>query len=524
MPTITFDKKELQEYLYADLSDDELRQHITDLGTDIDAFGDEISVEIFPDRPDLLSVPGLARALNAFTKNPSRKTYRAYEPAGDVHIEKSVKKVRPHTRCMLVKGLELDENRIEQIIQLQEKLHVTFGRNRKKAAIGIYPLEHITLPITYTAQKPEDIEFTPLEGKKMNAKQLLEQHPTGKKYAHLLQGEKYYPVFRDADDKVLSVPPIINSQEAGEVTADTKNVFVEVSGHEPRPLEQALRIIACALIDMGGTVEQMTLHYGRTKHTSPDLRAQTRTVDTDYLLQRSGIPTLTDLKKSLRRMDLTLEKDTVTIPCYRTDFLHDVDVIEDALIGYGYNNLEPRIPEVYTVGGLDPAYAHAEKVRAVLSGLGMQEVMTWALREDGVPLANPLTQDYSHLREELLPNDLDVLAKNLSNTYPQDIYELGPVFTEDPDAETGVHEQEAICAVMCGAHADYTLARQRLEALAHAFRYELAFEEHEDERFIDGRCAQVSGDLHGVIGEIHPRELARRGITAPASAFEVQRK
>ena len=525
MPTITFPKQALKNYLYAELSDEELQENITLLGTDIDSFGEEISVEIFPNRPDLLSVPGLARALNAFTKNPSRKRYQASKAQHTIHIDKSVKNVRPHTRCAIVRGLSLDEQRIEELIQLQEKLHVTFGRQRKKAAIGMYPLEHIQLPITYQAQKPTSIVFKPLEATtKMNAEQLLKEHPTGKKYAHLLEGHKKYPVFRDANNTVLSVPPIINSQEAGEITSHTKEVFVEVSGHEPRVLEEALNIICCALIDMGGRVENMHHKQARKTLSTSLLEETTRVVDVDYVLLRSGIQTKTALKESLRRMDVTLEKKTLTIPPYRVDFLHDADVIEDALIGYGYDNLDSKTPQAYTVGGFSNDYLREEKIREVLSGLQMQEVMTYALRTEGVPLANPLTETYSHLRSELLANSLDVLAKNLSSSYPQRIYELGTTFKQSTDAETGVNETHTVCATICSEEADYTQIRQAVEALAHALNWSIRFEEHEDKRFLTGRCAQIRGDVHGVLGEVHPQELARRRITTPAAAFEIYRK
>ena len=523
MPTITFPKTALQRYLHADLTDEELEKTITLLGTDIDAFGEEISVEIFPDRPDLLSVVGLARAINAFTKKPNKRRYQASKAKHTLHIHPSVKNVRPHTRCMLVRDLSLDEQQVQEIIQLQEKLHVTFCRNRKKAAIGIYPLDKIQQPITYQAKTPSDIQFTPLEStKQMSAKQLLTEHPTGKKYAHLLEEHKKYPVFTDAKNTVLSVPPIINSQEAGEVTQASKEVFVEVSGHEVRVLEQALDILACAFIDMGGQVEAMRLAYKNEEVTSPLLETKKRVIDAAYVLTRSGIPTKTALKKSLKKMGLQLEKNTLSIPPYRVDFLHDVDVIEDALIGYGYQNLEARIPEIYTVGGLSKQTKQEEKIREILAGLQLQEVMTYALTTQGVQLENPLTERYSHLRGELLLNNLDVLAKNISNSYPQNFFEIGTVFREEKSAETGVQETMHVCAVTCHEQANYTQARQLLEALAHTMQWEIVFEEYEDSRFITGRCARIQGDISGVIGEIHPQELAERRVTTPAAAFEIQ--
>ncbi len=525
MPTLTFPKQSLTRLLKKELSDQELRDAITMLGTDIDSFDEEVSVEIFPNRPDLLSVPGLARAVNMFLGFEKPKKYTARKGTGEVHVKNAVADVRAHTRCCIVRGVSLDEEKIEQIIELQEKLHITFGRNRKKVAIGIYPLEDITLPITYTAKKPSEIVFTPLEARKeMNGEELLVEHPTGKKFAHLLQGHKLYPVFLDANDTILSVPPIINSKAAGEVTKNTTDVFVECSGSDARVLTQALNMIVCALADMGGTIEEMTVLYENGEMAlCPDLREQEMTLDIDYVASRAGIPP-EGVVKGLENMGLHIKGNTIYIPAYRTDFLHPVDLVEDAAIGYGYANITPTIPNVHTIGGLLFETTQETNIRAILSGLGMQEVMNWHLTAEGVELANPLTEQYTALRSNLLDGALDVLKKNTSQIYPQNIYEIGVVFSENKTTQTRVAEDRALCAVQCSERASYTTIRQALEAVGNALGWELTFAEHSDERFITGRCAKVSGDVEGVIGEIHPEQLISRGVMFPTSAFDVRLK
>jgi phenylalanyl-tRNA synthetase beta chain len=524
MPTIITKKTQLQSYLNTTLSDKELREAITMLGTDIESFDEEIKVEIFPNRPDMLSTVGLARAVNAFVEKPNTQKYSVTTGKETVHIDASVKDVRPHTRCLIARGLTLTEETLEELIDLQEKLHITYGRNRKKVAIGIYPLEHITLPITYTAQKPEDIVFTPLEmDKQLNAKQLLEVHPTGKKFAHLLEGQDKFPVFRDANNTVLSVPPVLNSQEAGAVTTSTTEVFVEVSGHLPRALEGALRMIGCALIDMGATIESMQIKYSDSTLTTPDLSENTMEVDLEYVLSRSGVPE-DKLVHSLAKMGITLDNNIAHIPCYRMDFLHNVDIIEDALIGFGYNNLQATIPEAYTTGKYNSQTREHELIRSILVGLGLQEVMTYTLASSGVKLANPLTKEYSHLRDNIINNLLGVLEKNLSRSYPQHIFEIGTVFTTSNTTETRLTETDHIAIMLCGEEANYTRIRQSVETLTRALQLDVEFEEHEDERFISGRCAKITGDLQGVVGEIHPKELATRGIMQSASAAEFHKK
>lgn len=525
MPTITIQREELEEYLAVKLESQQLRDTITRIGTDIDEFTEStIVVEIFPNRPDLLSVPGLARAINNYTNKQQAISIEVEESSHNVEIEPSVKGVRPHTRCMIVKGLKLSKSKIEQIIQLQEKLHVTFGRRRKKAAIGVYPLQHITFPIRYHAKKPEEISFTPLGSEsEITAQELLTNHPTGKKYAHLLEDQSHYPLFTDAKQRILSVPPIINSAKVGEVNPQTTSVFVEVSGHETHILEQAISMLAFAFADMGGTIQSVTITDGKERITSPDLEKTQKPTDVQYILQRSGIPSRDVLTKSLLKMGLQLEDNIVSIPAYRTDFLHDVDIIEDALIGFGYENLVARVPEAYTVGAYDAEYVLEEKIREVLVGFGIQEVMTYSLHSNGVKLANPLTQEYSHLREELLASLLDVLGKNLNNSYPQLIFEIDTTF-KIGETSTGVQETRSVAAIICSQQATYTEIRQILEALTRQLQLNTEIETHTDPRFIEGRCARISGDITGVIGEVHPQELAQRGIMMPAAAFEIQRK
>ncbi len=521
MPTITMPTSTLRSYLKGKPSDEELAKAISMLGTDLESIGEDVSVEIFPNRPDLLSAVGLARALNHFLGyTKGMDTYTVEKGDGVVKVLPSAAKVRPHTRCAIVRGLSLDDEHIKEIIDLQEKLHVTFGRKRKKVAIGIYPLEHITLPITFGAEKPKDIVFRPLESDKdMDASTMLKEHPTGQHYAHLLEGASVYPVFRDAEGKVLSVPPIINSHDVGKVTEKTKDVFIECSGHQELPLEQALAMICCAFSDMGATVESMTVEYPDWHIITPDLTQRKLDIDIDYVVERSGIPA-SELSASLAKMGLSLEKDAVRIPPYRTDFMHAADVVEDAAIGYGYDRIEPRVPSIYTVGKLARTTIIEDAIRGVLSGMGMQEFMDYYLRADGVPLENQLTQDFAALREELLAGMLDTLKKNVNNRYPQQAFEVGPVFAKGK-SDTGVVESRHAAAVRCAEDADYTQARQALEALCRAMDWWVTFEEHEDERFLPGRCARVTGDIHGVVGEIHPKELSARSIHMPTCAFEI---
>ena len=112
-------------------------------GTTIESLTEkELELEIPANRPDLLSRTGFIRAWRAFNEKESGlKEYQIKSSQYQIIVNKSVKSVRPFTRCAVIKGLSLTQEIIKEIMDVQEKLHNTIGRNRKKAAIGIYPLD-----------------------------------------------------------------------------------------------------------------------------------------------------------------------------------------------------------------------------------------------------------------------------------------------------------------------------------------------------------------------------------------------
>src|SRR3989338_6483325 len=260
MPTVHFNKDVFEQYAGKKLPLELLKDRIGLLGTDLEGIeNNTITVEVFPNRPDMLSVQGFARAFSSFIGHkPGLREYHAIPSREKVIIEKPVSTVRPYTSCAIVRGIRYNDEKIRELIDIQEKLHITYGRNRKKIAIGIYPFEKIKTPIRFTAKKPEDILFRPLGAdRKMSARDALKHHPAGLQYGHLLDGQKLFPVFLDANDEVLSVPPIINSHETGRITEETKEVFIECSGFDYGLLSACLNMIMAAMADMGGKTFSM---------------------------------------------------------------------------------------------------------------------------------------------------------------------------------------------------------------------------------------------------------------------------
>lgn len=540
MPTVTLNKKRVLELLGKKYDDKSLADRIAMLGTDLEAITDtEITVEVFPNRPDMLSEEGLARGLRSFLGiETGLKKYKISKSGATVVVDESVKNARPYTAVGIVKGLALNDERIKQIIQLQEKLHVTFGRHRKKAAIGIYPLDKIALPIRYVAKKPEEIRFAPLGfSKEMSAMEILENHPTGKEYRHLMDGLKKYPLFVDSKNHVLSMPPIINSETIGKVTESTKDVFVECTGFDFGTLRICLNIVMSALADMGGELYSMNLAYPDKKYVSPDMEPQKMKLDINYVNKLLGLSLKqAELKQLLAKMGIGFEAGSALIPAYRADILHPIDLVEDIAIAYGYENFDAQIPKVATIGGESRGATLKRKIAEVLSGLGFLECNTYHLSNEKdliekmnakktslVKLSNSVNIDYDAMRNAILPILMKVLSENKHNEYPQKIFESGIVFAEDSKEETGVSERASLSAVSAHPTADFSEMKAVLDALMRAFDIKYEVKEKENPSYIPGRCAEiiVAGKSVGMIGELHPQVLNNWEIEMPVAAFEV---
>src|SRR3989344_6837509 len=348
MPTVILNRKEFEKLAGKKLPLDTLKDRISMLGTDLeDVTENEIIVEVFPNRPDMLSEQGFARAFSSFIgAKKGLRAYKARKSGYKLIVEDSVKDVRPYTACAVVKNLRFNDEKIKQIIQIQEKLHIGYGRNRKKCAIGVYPLEKIKFPIYYMALEPEKIRFTPLESEKeMNGMEILSKHPAGKEYGHMLDEKRKFPVFTDSNGNILSMPPIINSNDTGKITDKTREVFIEVSGFDYSTVSKCLNIIVCALSDMNGIIHEIGMKYGNKKMTSPNVKPESMKINLDYLNKILGLELKeNEIKNYLERMGFGYRNKNVLIPCYRTDVMHEIDLIEDIAIAYGYENFKEEIP------------------------------------------------------------------------------------------------------------------------------------------------------------------------------------
>jgi len=537
MATVTFSKKKFEKEIGK--FDDKMRHNIAMFGTPLEKDDkNEIQIEVFPNRPDVLSYGGFKRSFLAFLdKKTGLKKYKLNKPGKDyfVNVDSSVSDIRPYTACAIVKGLKLDSEKIKELVDIQEKLHFTVGRKRRKLAIGIYPLEKIKLPITYKALEPDKIRFTPLDGKKeMSGLEILQRHPTGKEYSYLLSGKVKFPVFMDSENNILSMPPIINSELTGRVNEKTKRVFVECSGFDLPTLKKCLNILVTALAEMGGKIYQMQVKY-RKKEITPDLSPEEMKISLENTNNLLGLNlNEKQLKKLLERMGYDYSNSVVKIPPWRADILHEVDLIEDVAIAYGYDNLIPEIPEVSTVGQEDPREGVKRKVSEILSGIQMLELSNYHLttREDQFSkmdikekketdylFVEGSKTDYEVLRKNLTPLLLNIFSENVDSEYSQKIFELGKTFS----FSTKVNEEEHLaCAISPG---NFTEIKQIAEYLFRMLDLKINIVEPETfpKYFINGRVAEIflGKKSLGFLGEISPKILKNWKLRMSVALFEI---
>ena len=517
-----------------------MQEKIALFGTPVESLDDEIlELEIFPNRPDLLSYSGFRRSFLAFLgKKVGFKNVPLHRPEKEfeVYVDSSVKDVRPFTICAIVKKLKLDDEKIKEIIEIQEKLHSTIGRQRKKLAIGIYPLEKISLPITYKAMEPDKIKFQPLDSpREMSGLEILQRHPTGKEYASLLAGKVKFPVFVDKDDNVLSMPPIINSEKTGRVTTKTHSVFIECSGFDVLALEKCMKILVATFSEMGGKIFQMKVKDGVT----PEMKPEKMKISIKKAEKLLGIElNEKQMKVLLEKMGYNYKDGEVEIPPWRADILHEVDLIEDIAIAYGYENFDFLVPEIATTGKENSDEILKRKISKILVGLGLLEVSNYHLtkkddqfakmgfgekEEKGFVEISGSKTDYNIMRKDLSHYVLKIVSENSDSEYPQKFFEVGKVFGLDDD---GISEEERLSVAFTPGN--FTDVGQILEFLFSNLGLEIKIKEPENAfmPFVVGRVGEIflDDDKIGFVGEVHPNVLKNWKIKMPVSLFEIQLK
>jgi phenylalanyl-tRNA synthetase beta chain len=547
MATVTLNFPDLVKLIGRDVTLDRVREDLFELGLETeDVQGDEVTFEVTSDRADLLCEEGIARMLRAYYGIQTGLTIpKVHKSDYRLIVNREVEPVRPFITGAIVKNVHFTDESIKSLMHLQEKLHGTFGRKRKKGAIGVHDLSAIKgKTIHYRAVPADSVRFVPLQSDtEMTLADVLVKHPKGIEYRYVLEDKEMVPIIVD-DEAIFSFPPIINSKRT-EVSLNTHELLIELTGEDLRTIDYMLNIVLYALDMRGAEIYSLQVEYPDRTVSRPDFGIRTMSVDVEYVNNMLGLElTAQQIKSLLEHMGFGVSEEAsgyviADIPPYRADILHRRDVVDDVGRAYGYNNIKPTYPNTPSVGALTADNRLASAARDVLIGLGCQDTLNFVLigkdeafakmnTEPGgvVELSNPYAEQYNIVRPSVLPSLMIVLSNNLHREYPQNIFEIGKTAHLDSTQNTGVKEEDHIACALCYAKAGYNEIKSKLQSLCLNFgkldKLRTVAVNHPS--YIAGRCAEIYiGDRKaGMIGELNPVVLKRWGIEMPIAAFEME--
>uniref|UniRef100_A0A8D1CRF0 Phenylalanine--tRNA ligase beta subunit n=1 Tax=Sus scrofa TaxID=9823 RepID=A0A8D1CRF0_PIG len=472
-------------------------------------------IDVPANRYDLLCLEGLVRGLQVFKERIKAPMYKRVMPNGEIQkliITEETAKIRPYAVAAVLRNMKFTKDRYDSFIELQEKLHQNICRKRALVAIalvaiGTHDLDTLSGPFTYTAKKPADIKFKPLnKSKEYTACELMNIYKTDnqlKHYLHIIENKPLYPVIYDSNGVVLSMPPIINGNHS-KITVNTRNVFIECTGTDFTKAKIVLDTIVTMFseyCDNQFTVEAAEVVFPNGKlHTFPELAYRKEIVRADLINKKIGIrETPENLAKLLTRMCLKSEvigdghQIEIEVPPTRADIIHACDIIEDAAIAYGYNNIQMTLPKTYTIANQFPLNKFTELLRHDMAAAGFTEALTFALcsQEDiadklgldisatkAVHISNPKTAEFQVARTTLLPGLLKTIAANRKMPLPLKLFEISDVVIKDSSRGPA---------------------------------------------FFPGRCAEIfaRGQSIGKLGVLHPDVITKFELTLPCSCLEI---
>ncbi|XP_020858474.1 phenylalanine--tRNA ligase beta subunit isoform X1 [Phascolarctos cinereus] len=583
MPTVSVKRDLLFRALGRTYTDEEFDELCFEFGLELDEItsekeiiskeqGDEraegasdvilYKIDVPANRYDLLCLEGLVRGLQVFKERIKAPRYKRIKPNnGQIQrliIMEETAEVRPYAVAAVLRNIKFSRARYDSFIELQEKLHQNICRRRALVAIGTHDLDTISGPFTYTAKPPSDIKFRALtQTKEHTACELMDLYKTDnhlKHFLHIIENKPLYPVIYDSNGVVLSMPPIINGDHS-KITLKTRNVFIECTGTDLTKAKIVLDVIVTMFseyCEKQFTVEAAEVIYPDGKsYTYPELAYRKEMVKADLINKQIGISeTPANLAKLLTRMYLKSEvigdgnQIEIEIPPTRADIIHACDIVEDAAIAYGYNNIQMTIPKTYTIANQLPLNKLTELLRHDLAAAGFTEALTFALcsQEDiadklgmdisatkAVHIANPKTAEFQVARTTLLPGLLKTIAANRKMPLPLKLFEISDIVLKDSSRDVGARNHRHLCAVYYNKNPGFEVIHGLLDRIMQLL--DVPFGEDkgyvikaaEGSAFFPGRCAEVfvKGQSVGKLGVLHPDVITKFELTMPCSALEI---
>ncbi|KAJ7228532.1 hypothetical protein GGX14DRAFT_613406 [Mycena pura] len=554
----------------------------------------QLKIEIPANRYDLLCIEGISRTLRVFLGKAEAPRYKIVMPPGgeagllNVTCSPETKRIRPYFACAILRNVKFTPLSYASFMDLQEKLHQNICRRRQFVAIGTHDLDTLQPPFRYEARAPKDIQFVPLnKDKAYTAEELMTVYESDKnlsKYLPIIRDSPVYPIIYDAEERVLSMPPIINSEHS-KITLKTRNVFIDVTATDKTKLHIVVNMVATMFSEYCAepyTIEPVkVIQSDGSVQITPDISGRHTAAHASYVNSCTGLKlSASELSKLLQKMSLypsvspsNADEVSVEIPPTRPDILHECDIMEDAAIAYGFNKLPFSFPATSTVGQPLAIGQLSDVVRKEWALAGWVEVLPLILcsheenfeflnhEDDGktvVTIANPKTLEFQIVRTTLIPGLLKTIRENRSHPLPIKIFETSDIVVKDLKRERQARNIRHAAAVWCNKTAGFEVVHgmldramkmldvPRIASNDHQAKTGYYIKETSDPMFFPGRAAtifyrpppekdsvlskverSVQSALHlesdmtlGTLGILHPTVLEKFDIGYPCSTLE----
>ena len=541
MPVIELNLNRVKKIISGNVTKKRVVDTLPFLGLDIESQdGDKIRIEYSPNRPDYSTDFGIALGLEGLLgiKKGIQKTNIKKQGKFEIKVDPSVSKIRPFVTGVIARNGTIDDETIKQLMNMQEDLHFGIGRKRKKSSIGLHDLDRISFPLNYTTST-RGHSFVPLNSEsKHTIDQILSETEVGKNYGWILGDSKNVPIIVDSEGTTISFPPIINASVTA-VTTKTKNVLVEVTSLDKDAAEDMLSVVVAILQMAGFEIIQLTISGG--KNSTPRLNSRKIQYDTRLTEQILGLNiSPSAMTSSLKKCRLdAIQKGTkiqCTIPRYRFDVFGPMDIVEEIALGYGIDNLTPKLSPSQKLGEKSLMTKKLEIVSKITVGFGFTEALNSSLTSKKIlfdflnrdssqmiSVIDSKSQEHTILRDTILPGLIENLSKNIHESYPQKLFEVGTVFSKAKP----IHEAINLAGVIAYKESNYSEMKSILQSiLKTGFKIDSKTKTPKDNviTFANGRHSDifVGEKSVGIIGEINSDVLDNFKIRTSVVGFEIK--
>ena len=506
--------------------------------------------EITPNRPDCLSVIGLAREVSATFNAPLTLHEPVVKGGGAgaltelLDVETPDPDLCPRYTARMVRNVKIGPS-------------PKWMRERLRS-MGVRPINNIVDITNYVmleyGQPMHAFDYRYVKGGKIIVRRAVDGEELTTLDGNVRKLTENMLVIAD-DTRAVGLAGIMGGENS-EIIADTVDVVFESANFDGTCIRKTALALgmrteasakfekgldplntlpavnrACELVELLGAGEVVDGVIDILNYVPQPTVLQLRPQRINALLG-AGVPA-GQMQEILRSLGFGVEGETITVPSWRGDVRHLADLAEEVARFYGYNNLPATLQRGETTqGGYSPVQQAERRLGAVCRACGYDEIITysfispscydkigWAPDEPlrtSFKILNPLGEDTSIMRTTTLPSMLDILARNYSyRNKNARLYEIGRIYL--PGGPDGLaNEPKMLTLGAYGEGYGFFTMKGAAEALLRELRVEnvrfLAC--GADPSYHPGRCAGVyAGEkLLGVMGQIHPAVAANYGV------------